>query len=115
MAFVLLLPAFTLLGSGWAAAHATFAALGSNASEKPGSVGRSDDFALLCATGKPFSGNCGCRKQAIVADNSSHCPVIFTAGRDRSGGVMDLAMAMGVTLFGMFTASTVYFFYKLER
>jgi len=28
---------------------------------------------------------------------------------------MDLAMAMGVSLFGMFTASTVYFFYKLER
>jgi len=28
---------------------------------------------------------------------------------------MDLAMAMGVALFGMFTASTVYFFYKLER
>jgi hypothetical protein len=30
------------------------------------------------------------------------------------GGVMDLAMAMGVALFGMFAASTVYFFYKLE-
>jgi len=28
---------------------------------------------------------------------------------------MDLAMAMAVTLFGMFAASTVYFFYKLER
>jgi hypothetical protein len=52
---------------------------------------------------------------AVVADNPSHCPVTSTAGRDRSGGVMDLAMAMGVALFGMFTASTVYFFYKLER
>jgi hypothetical protein len=31
------------------------------------------------------------------------------------GGVMDLAMAMGVALFGMFAASTVYFFYKLDR
>jgi hypothetical protein len=41
--------------------------------------------------------------------------VTFAAGRDRSGGSMDLAMAMGVALFGMFTASTVYFFYKLER
>jgi hypothetical protein len=30
-------------------------------------------------------------------------------------GVMDLAMAMGVALFGMFAVSTVYFFYKLER
>jgi hypothetical protein len=78
-------------------------------------TGRNDDFALLYATGKPFSGNCGCRKQAIVVDNPSHCPVISTAGRDRSGGVMDLAMAMGVALFGMFTASTAYFFYKLER
>ncbi|MBB4511936.1 biopolymer transport protein ExbB/TolQ [Paraburkholderia fungorum] len=29
--------------------------------------------------------------------------------------MMDLAMAMGLTLFGMFAASTVYFFYKLER
>jgi len=28
---------------------------------------------------------------------------------------MDLAMAMGVALFGMFAASTAYFFYKLER
>jgi len=28
---------------------------------------------------------------------------------------MDLAMAMGVALFGMFAVSTVYFFYKLER
>jgi hypothetical protein len=78
-------------------------------------TGGNDDFALLYATGKPFWGNCGCRKRPIVADNPSHCPVISTAGRDRSGGVMDLAMAMGVALFGMFTASTVYFFYKLER
>ncbi|MFM0337782.1 UDP pyrophosphate phosphatase [Paraburkholderia fungorum] len=38
-----------------------------------------------------------------------------TAGRERSGGFMDLAMAMGVALFGMFAASTVYFFYTLER
>jgi hypothetical protein len=30
------------------------------------------------------------------------------------GGVMDLAMAMGVALFGMFAVSTIYFFYKLE-
>ncbi|MDR6480842.1 UNVERIFIED_ORG: hypothetical protein ABIC72_001907 [Burkholderia sp. 1988] len=29
--------------------------------------------------------------------------------------MMDLAMAMGVALFGMFAASTVYFFYQLER
>jgi len=28
---------------------------------------------------------------------------------------MDLAMAMGVALFGMFAASTFYFFHKLGR
>ncbi|MGF6534366.1 MULTISPECIES: hypothetical protein [Paraburkholderia] len=37
------------------------------------------------------------------------------SGRTTSGGLMDLAMAMGVALFGMFAASTVYFFYKLDR
>jgi hypothetical protein len=36
-------------------------------------------------------------------------------GETGSGGIMDLAMAMGVALFGMFALSTVYFFYKLER
>jgi hypothetical protein len=29
--------------------------------------------------------------------------------------MMDLAMIMGVTLFGMFTGSTVYFLYKVPR
>jgi len=28
---------------------------------------------------------------------------------------MDLAMIMGVTLFAMFTGSTVYFLYKVPR
>ncbi|SIT38392.1 hypothetical protein BN2476_170110 [Paraburkholderia piptadeniae] len=32
-----------------------------------------------------------------------------------SGGAMDLAMAMSVALFGMFTGSTIYFFYKFTR
>ncbi|WGS48850.1 UDP pyrophosphate phosphatase [Paraburkholderia sp. D15] len=41
--------------------------------------------------------------------------MIFHPDESASGGVMDLAMAMGVALFGMFAASTVYFFYKLER
>lgn len=31
------------------------------------------------------------------------------------GGRMDIAMAMGLALFGMFTASTVVFFYKFAR
>ena len=29
--------------------------------------------------------------------------------------MMDLAMIMGVTLFGMFMGSTVYFLYKVPR
>ena len=78
-------------------------------------VAREKDFALLYATGKPFPGNCGCRTSAIFADNARDCPVTPTAGQVSSGGVMDLAMAMGVALFGMFAASTVYFFHKLDR
>ncbi|MET3819342.1 hypothetical protein ACVK00_003385 [Burkholderia sp. PvR073] len=31
------------------------------------------------------------------------------------GAAMDLAMAMGIALFGMFTGSTVLFFYRLGR
>jgi hypothetical protein len=31
------------------------------------------------------------------------------------GGCMDLAMAMGIALFGMFAGSTVLFFYQLAR
>lgn len=38
-----------------------------------------------------------------------------TPGEIVQGGVMDLAMAMGVALFGMFGASTVYFFRMLKR
>jgi hypothetical protein len=33
----------------------------------------------------------------------------------RTGASMDLAMAMGLSLFGIFTASTVLFFYRLPR
>jgi hypothetical protein len=81
----------------------------------PRGAARENDFALLSATGKPFSGNCGCRRKAILADNSSDCSELRRPGETASGGCMDLAMAMAVTLFGMFAASTVYFFYKLER
>jgi hypothetical protein len=35
--------------------------------------------------------------------------------RYRSGASMDLAMAMGLALFGIFTGSTVLFFYRLAR
>jgi hypothetical protein len=48
----------------------------------PRGATRENDFALLSATGKPFWGNCGCRRKAIVADNSSDCPATSTTGRD---------------------------------
>jgi hypothetical protein len=32
-----------------------------------------------------------------------------------TGGCMDLAMAMGLALFGMFAGSTFVFFYKISR
>ncbi len=34
-------------------------------------------------------------------------------GSGRTGAVMDLAMAMGVAMFGLFGASTTVFLYKL--
>jgi hypothetical protein len=76
---------------------------------------RENDFALLCATGKPFWGNCGCRRSTIFTDNPRTARSLQRPGEIGSGGFMDLAMAMGVVLFGMFGVSTVYFFYKLER
>jgi hypothetical protein len=56
------------------------------------------------------------RETGKLADNPPGCPAICfePPGRTDCGGMMDLAMAMGVALFGMFAASTVYFFYKLE-
>ncbi|TKC80373.1 hypothetical protein FAZ69_29095 [Trinickia terrae] len=53
-----------------------------------------------------------------VADNA-HSGLAFSRRRachfQREGGRMDLAMAMGLALFGMFAGSTVVFFYKLAR
>lgn len=34
---------------------------------------------------------------------------------NRSGVSMDLAMAMGLALFGIFAGSTAFFFYRLPR
>jgi hypothetical protein len=31
------------------------------------------------------------------------------------GGIMDLAMAMGVTLFGLFVGSSAWFFHRVKR
>ena len=86
-----------------------------NVRTTPRNGSRSNDFALLCATGKPFSGNCGCPGSTILVDNPLTARPLQRPGEIGSGGFMDLAMAMGVALFGMFAASTVYFFYKLER
>jgi hypothetical protein len=36
-------------------------------------------------------------------------------GSKRTGEIMDLAMAMGVAMFGLFGASTALFLYRLER
>jgi hypothetical protein len=77
-------------------------------------VRREADFALLCATGKPFWGNCGFAEPVSLPIIRRTARSFQPPGNTDSGGVMDLAMAMGVALFGMFAASTVYFFYKLE-
>ncbi|TAM54841.1 MAG: hypothetical protein EPN57_04925 [Paraburkholderia sp.] len=58
-----------------------------------------------------------CRWQAglfsAVIRHPSH--VARASVANHSGASMDLAMAMGLSLFGIFTASTVLFFYRLAR
>ncbi|CAG9243139.1 hypothetical protein PCAR4_130024 [Paraburkholderia caribensis] len=73
------------------------------------------DFAPLCATGKPFSGNCGCYRTVGAINNVYEDRLRPDPITRFSGGAMDLAMAMSVALFGMFTGSTIYFFYKFTR
>ncbi len=73
------------------------------------------DFALLWATGKPFSGNYGFAPLVSVTIIRLTARPFQRRARPTSGGVMDLAMAMGMALFSMFAVSTVYFFYHLER
>ncbi|RFU46614.1 hypothetical protein D0B32_16490 [Paraburkholderia sp. DHOC27] len=75
---------------------------------------READFAPLYATGKPFWGNCGFAKAVEVTIILRVARWFELSGLTDRGGVMDLAMAMGVALFGMFAVSTVYFFYKLD-
>jgi len=83
---------------------------------KPGAKhAANDDFAPLCATGKPFSGNCGCYRTVGTINNVYEARPRPDAITRFSGGAMDLAMAMSVALFGMFTGSTIYFFYKFAR
>ncbi|ACC70090.1 hypothetical protein PPMP20_20625 [Paraburkholderia phymatum] len=73
------------------------------------------DFAPLYATGKPFWGNCGCYRTVGAIDNVLEDRLRPDAITRFLGGAMDLAMAMSVALFGMFTGSTIYFFYKFAR
>ncbi|WP_155629469.1 hypothetical protein [Burkholderia territorii] len=63
--------------------------------------------------GKPFSGKLRVFQTADGLDNA--CKPVMLPGHDTRGGAMDLAMAMGIALFGMFTGSTVLFFYQLGR
>jgi len=76
---------------------------------------RNSDFALLYATGKPFSGNCGGSESANLTHNLPVVRSSSSRARLAQEGVMDLAMAMAVGLFGIFTASTYYFFHSLKR
>ncbi|WP_124517445.1 hypothetical protein [Burkholderia stagnalis] len=63
--------------------------------------------------GKPFSGKLRVLKRVKRLDNALNrsCYRVMTL----QGAAMDLAMAMGIALFGMFTGSTVLFFYQLGR
>jgi hypothetical protein len=83
---------------------------GSNCGTRSGA-----DFAPVWPTGKPFPGNYGFARPVSLTIIRPTARSFNLSGRTTSGGLMDLAMAMGVALFGMFAASTVYFFYKLDR
>jgi hypothetical protein len=67
--------------------------------------------------GNPLSGNCECRRTVVRVDNWYDRPItrFRISGISFSGGAMDLAMAMGVALLGMFAGSTIYFFHKVSR
>ncbi|WP_306715256.1 hypothetical protein [Burkholderia dolosa] len=66
------------------------------------------------APGKPFSGKLRVLERGDAQDNA-HKPVMLPGHDTFVEGAMDLAMAMGIALFGMFTGSTVLFFYQLGR
>jgi hypothetical protein len=73
----------------------------------------------------PWWGNRGFCPRRGLADNSRSRPLsvrwaaflVHASARaaPRQGRCMDLAMAMGLALFGMFAGSTVLFFYRLGR
>ncbi|WP_155122365.1 hypothetical protein [Burkholderia ubonensis] len=65
------------------------------------------------ASGKTLLGKLRALQFVMRLDNGLNrsCCRVMTL----RGGAMDLAMAMGIALFGMFTGSTVLFFYQLGR
>ena len=65
--------------------------------------------------GNPLSGNCGCYRTVGAINNVYEDGQPSDTDTRFQGGAMDLAMAMSVALFGMFTGSTIYFFYKFTR
>jgi hypothetical protein len=72
-------------------------------------------FCAALGYGETLLGKLRVRETGKHADN----PAIARSfepppGSTERGGIMDLAMAMAVALFGMFAVSTIYFFYKLE-
>jgi hypothetical protein len=71
-------------------------------------------YRAACASGKTLLGKSRVLQEIARGDNafdrSSSVPDMIFRGEH-----MDLAMAMGLTLFGMFTGSTVLFFYRLGR
>jgi hypothetical protein len=71
-------------------------------------------FCAALSYGETLLGKLRVRETYPHADNPSVARSREPPGPTDCGGVMDLAMAMGVALFGMFAASTIYFFYKLE-
>jgi hypothetical protein len=69
-------------------------------------MARPADILSFCTVARPGA----CRPSALGLPLSAVASIA-----NRSGASMDLAMAMGLALFGIFTGSTVFFFYRLPR
>jgi hypothetical protein len=63
----------------------------------------------------PSSGKRECWLSHGSADNQPHRQPRPADGVVPHGGIMDLAMAMGVTLFGLFVGSSAWFFHSAKR
>ena len=56
-----------------------------------------------------------CAARPARAGTAGLPPSAVATIANRSGVSMDLAMAMGLSLFGIFAGSTAFFFYRLPR